>query len=71
MEWLALLTGALKAIPVLSDDIKAVLAYFKRAEEAGWFEKTTNDFKPLLSGPTTKEQKDDAAKAIANDISKL
>ncbi len=70
MEWLALLTGAFKAIPVLSQDIKDVLSYLKRAEAAGWFNKTANDFQ-VLSGPTTGEQKDAAAKAIANDISKL
>lgn len=71
MEWLALLTGALKAIPVLSKDVRDLLGYFKKAEEAGWFQKNAEAFRPLLNGPTTKEQKDAAAKAIADSINKL
>ncbi len=67
MEWLAIIKGFL----ALPGYIKEIIGYLKKAEEAGWFNKTAQDFRPLLSGPTTKEQKDEAAKAIANDISKL
>lgn len=71
MDWITLIGQGLKAFNNLNDRADQLITYFKKAEEAGWFAKTAEDFKPLMSGPTTKEQKDAAAKAIADDISKL
>lgn len=55
----------------LSKDIKLLLAYFQKAETAGWFNKSAEVFKSLEQGPTTPEQKDAAAKDISNLIHDL
>lgn len=68
MSWLTSITTIFATIKELSTDIKLLLNYFDRAREAGWFDKNNQAFDPLLNGPTTKEQKDAAAKAIADSI---
>lgn len=71
MGWLTAITEGFSLVRELSKDIKLVLNYFKKAEEAGWFKANAEAFRPLINGPTTKEQKDAAAKAIADSIGSI
>lgn len=72
MEWLALISTALKSYNLTLEKADELISYFKKAEEAGWFQKTAEAFKPLETGKsTTKEEKDNAAKAIADAIHSL
>lgn len=70
MEWLTALIAAFKAIPVISQDIRDIAAFFRRAQDQKWFE-NLNETIRVISEPTTKEQKDAAAKVIANSIKQL
>lgn len=70
MTWLTALIAAFKAIPVISQDIRDIANFFRKAEENKWFDNNNKAFQPL-EGPTTKEQKDEAAKTISDSISKL
>lgn len=71
MGWLTAITGFFKTIGILNDRISQLISYFQKAEQAGWFKQVNADFKPLIDGPTTGEQKSAAAKAIATDISHI
>lgn len=68
MGWLQAIIEGFSAIKEISKDIKLFIGYLDRAERAGWFNRNDEAFRPLIDGPTTKEQKDAAAKAIADSI---
>ncbi len=61
---LSSILGAIAAIPALISAIQELLAYFKKAEDAGWLDKSNAVFKSL-SQPTTPEEKAADAKAFS------
>jgi hypothetical protein len=70
MEWLATILAALKAIPVISQDLRDIATFFRKAQNEQWFDNLNQSIRTLQQ-PTTKEQKDEAAKAISDSITHL
>jgi hypothetical protein len=61
---------ALLSIPELVATVKELIGWFQRANDEKWFQKSAETFEKL-DGPTTTEEKKDAAKNIGDLISKL
>lgn len=70
MGWIETIRLALQSLIYLREDIKAIASFFRKAEENQWFNNLNEAFRPL-NKPTTTEQKDEAAKKIADSISSL
>lgn len=71
MGWLETLKLALQSFMAISDNIKAIADFFRKAQQEQWFEKLNETMRSLEQGPTTKEQKDAAAKAISDSIKSI
>lgn len=55
----------------LVDDFNAFRAEWKAFQAEKWIQKLNQDFAPIEKGPSTTQEKQDAAKNIANDIASL
>lgn len=71
LAFVALITEGFKAIPALLAEIKSLRAEMAQAKIDALTAKISVDTRPLEVGPTTNEEKDAAAKAIAGDIHSL
>lgn len=57
--------AAIAAIPELLKALQGLIAYFKKAEEAGWFSEKAKAFQ-ILANAKTEEEYAAASKAISD-----
>lgn len=71
MGWLALLRSSLEAFLALRDDIKAIAAFFKKAQEEKWFERQVQIMQTDLPKAKSREEFQDVAGKIQDQIKGL